>query len=135
MGICLCRMNVGEKEGERFCEPHTLPANVNDIEHEIVVANVSTSEPKIMPANVNGSEPEIVASIAQEWLSMNYYFDPFKYNMTASLNEHPKDIVNEQPSFNSSERDRDENYEPVETLVEDEFLIRILLGLLIITDI
>ncbi|GKF04558.1 hypothetical protein Tco_0035226 [Tanacetum coccineum] len=43
---------------------------------------------------------------------MNYEFDPFEDNMTASLNA--------QPSVNEQERTRVVNNEPEETLVEDE---------------
>nr|GFB42851.1 hypothetical protein [Tanacetum cinerariifolium] len=61
--------------------------------------NVNAREPYTLclPTNVNASEHKIVASVVQELLSINYDFDPYEDNVTAS--------VNEQPSFNSSERD------------------------------
>ncbi|GJZ74564.1 hypothetical protein Tco_0639029 [Tanacetum coccineum] len=117
---------ISELDSVNASEPHTMPANVNDSEHETVVANVNTSKPETLPANVNASEPKTVASIVQELLSMNYDFDAFEDNVTVSMNEQPifneqlRDAMNKQASFNGSERDKDENYEPVETLVEDK---------------
>ncbi|GKD47612.1 zinc finger, SWIM-type containing protein [Tanacetum coccineum] len=61
-------------------------------------------------ANENANET--VDGIMQELMSMNYEFDPFEDNMTASLND--------QPSVNEHERARDNNNEPEETLVEGE---------------
>nr|GFC32691.1 hypothetical protein [Tanacetum cinerariifolium] len=51
-------------------------------------------------------------SIDQELMSINYEFDPFEDNMTASLND--------QPCVNEHERARDDNNEPEETLVKGE---------------
>ncbi|GJV81851.1 zinc finger, SWIM-type containing protein, partial [Tanacetum coccineum] len=48
-------------------------------------------------------------------MSMNYEFDLFEDNMTASLND--------QPSVNEHERARDDNNEPEETLVEGETIV------------
>nr|GEW71591.1 hypothetical protein [Tanacetum cinerariifolium] len=83
------------------------------------------SEPETLPANVNASEPENVAAFVNTKLfSMNYEFDPFEDNMTASMNEQPsfseQPIFKEKPTFIGSERDREENLKPIETLVKDE---------------
>nr|GEY59443.1 cytochrome P450 CYP82D47-like [Tanacetum cinerariifolium] len=72
-------------------------------------------DPEPLPAKANANENEIVESIVQELMSMNYEFDPFVDNMTASLND--------QPSVNEHERARDDNNEPEETLVKGETLV------------
>ncbi|GJV95689.1 hypothetical protein Tco_1547266 [Tanacetum coccineum] len=71
-------------------------------------------DPEPLPANANTTQNETVESIVQELLSMDYEFDPFEDNMTAGMND--------QPSVNEQEKYRDDNYEPVETLVERETL-------------
>ncbi|GJY43027.1 mutator type transposase [Tanacetum coccineum] len=65
-----------------------------------------------MPLHTNVDTNETVDCIMQELMSMNYEFDPFVDNMTASLNA--------QPSVNEQERTRVVNNEPEETLVGGE---------------
>ncbi|GKD34766.1 hypothetical protein Tco_1250275 [Tanacetum coccineum] len=84
--------SISKNDNVNASEPYTLPANVNDGEPHTLPANFNDSEHDTLPASVNASEHEIVASIVQELLSMNYDFDPFEDNVTAS--------VNEQTSFN-----------------------------------
>ncbi|GKF38520.1 hypothetical protein Tco_0118581, partial [Tanacetum coccineum] len=74
--------------------------NVIDMEPVHLLANVNVQESKPLPANANTTQNETVESIVQELLSMNYEFDPFEDNMTASIND--------QPSVNEQERDREE---------------------------
>ncbi|GJQ98807.1 hypothetical protein Tco_0521792 [Tanacetum coccineum] len=78
-----------------------LKSDVNDIEP--------------MPLHTNVDTNETVDCIMQELMSMNYDFDPFEDNMTASLNA--------QPSVNEQERTRVVNNEPEETLVEGETVV------------
>ncbi|GKD61094.1 hypothetical protein Tco_1298603 [Tanacetum coccineum] len=80
--------------------------NVIDMEPVHLLANVNVQESEPLPANANTTQNETVESIIQELLSMNYEFDPFEDNMTTSIND--------QPSVNEQERDRGDNYEPVE---------------------
>ncbi|GJT19244.1 hypothetical protein Tco_0877950 [Tanacetum coccineum] len=68
-----------------------------------------------MPLHTNVDTNETVDCIMQELMSMNYDFDPFEDNMTASLNA--------QPSVNEQERTRVVNNEPEETLVEGEIVV------------
>ncbi|GJX98969.1 mutator type transposase [Tanacetum coccineum] len=68
-----------------------------------------------MPLHTNVDTNEIVDCIMQELMSINYEFDPFEDNMTASLNA--------QPSVNEQERSRVVNNEPEETLVEGETVV------------
>ncbi|GKD62032.1 hypothetical protein Tco_1299541 [Tanacetum coccineum] len=86
--------------------------NVNDIELVPFPANVNVQDPRPLPVNANTNENETVESIVQELMSINYEFDPFEDNMTASLID--------QPCVNEQERAMDDNNEPEETLVEGE---------------
>nr|GEZ72871.1 hypothetical protein [Tanacetum cinerariifolium] len=82
--------------------------NVNDIKPVPLPENVNVQDLEPLPANTDKNET--VESIVQELMSMNYEFDPFEDNITASLND--------QPTVNEQERARDDNNEPKETLVE-----------------
>ncbi|GKB52864.1 reverse transcriptase domain-containing protein, partial [Tanacetum coccineum] len=99
---------------QKFTKTSENNVNVNDMEHVPFPANVNVQDLEPLPANTNTTQNETVESIVQELLFMDYEFDPFEDNMTANMND--------QPSMNEQEKYRDDNYEPVETLVEGETL-------------
>ncbi|GJV60433.1 mutator type transposase [Tanacetum coccineum] len=101
-------------KGLKFTKTSANNVNVNDMEHVPFLANVNVQDPEPLPANANTTQNETVESIVQELLSMDYEFNPFEDNMTAGMND--------QQSVNEQEKYRDDNYEPVETLVEGETL-------------
>ncbi|GJV86322.1 zinc finger, SWIM-type containing protein [Tanacetum coccineum] len=68
-----------------------------------------------MPLHINVDTNKTVDCIMQELMSMNYEFDLFEDNMTASLNA--------QPSVNEQERTKVVNNKPEETLVEGETVV------------
>ncbi|GKF59822.1 hypothetical protein Tco_0176608, partial [Tanacetum coccineum] len=61
--------------------------NVNDIEPVPLHANVNIQDLEPLPAKANNIENKTMESIVQELMFMNYEFDPFEDNMTASLND------------------------------------------------
>ncbi|GJZ46103.1 DNA helicase [Tanacetum coccineum] len=83
-------------------------------DNKLIMVYCEHIDTKPLPANANTTQNETVESIVQELLFMDYEFNPFEDNMTASMND--------QPSMNEQEKYRDDNYEPVETLVEGETL-------------
>ncbi|GJV38114.1 hypothetical protein Tco_1410591 [Tanacetum coccineum] len=83
-------------------------------DNKLIMVYCEHIDTKPLLANANTTQNETMKSIVQELLSMDYEFDPFEDNMTASMND--------QPSVNEQEKYRDDNYEPVETLVEGETL-------------